>query len=81
MTNWLFSIHALLILAISQAWQWLPEDEHPCNIRRLSLNEVYQEFGPQGLPPLYQQPIVIRANPERNARLRSLTARNVCKLQ
>ena len=71
----------LLVLGISQSWQWLPEEEHPCNIRRLSIQGVYREFGSKGLPPLYKQPIIIHANPERNAHLRSITTRDVITQQ
>lgn len=60
---------------VTRAWNWIPEEEHPCNIRRLSLEQVYQDFGAKGLPPLYRHPIVIRTNLERNAALRSKTSR------
>jgi len=69
------------MLVIGQAWCWVPEGEHPCNIRRLSLHELHHEFGSQGLPPLYGQPIIIRTNVERNAHLRSLTTRHAITQQ
>lgn len=71
---------AFVVLAVvvraTLAWQWTPEDEHPCNVPRLSVEEVYRRF-PKGLPPLYQDPIVISSNTaERNAHLRSITSRD-----
>jgi hypothetical protein len=57
---------------------WTPQEEHPCNIRVVSLKQLYQEFGPRGLPPLHTTPIVIK-NPQskqRNAVLQSQTQRD-----
>lgn len=65
---------------------WNPQDTHPCNIRTVSLDQLYAEFGDQGLPPLYHVPIVIRtssaatsSSPEqkpRNAVLQAQTQRD-----
>lgn len=40
-------------------YTWIPEAEHPCNIERLTLNQLVQRFGPQGVPSLYPKPLVI----------------------
>ena len=69
-------LRCIIGLAISQAsGNWTPQDDHPCNVRRLTLEELLDEFGPGGLPPLYPHPIVIRTDLQRNAALRSITSR------
>lgn len=40
-------------------YQWIPEDQHPCTVERISYHEYQQRFGPHGLPPLFPTPIVI----------------------
>ncbi|GKY91569.1 hypothetical protein MPSEU_000128800 [Mayamaea pseudoterrestris] len=45
---------------------WDPLDDHPCNIKRISHEALMEQFGSQGLPPLYQEPIVILASSTRN---------------
>lgn len=60
----------------AHGWEWTPQAEHPCSIRRLTMEELFAEFGSQGLPPLYPEPVVIRPDDStRNAALRAITAR------
>ena len=56
------------------SWKWRPEDEHPCTVKRITMEEVYKVFGPQGVPVLYPDPLVIVAPPaSHNFYLRQLT--------
>lgn len=77
-----FNLFAILLLSLSrlsrgapQAWKWLPEDEHPCNIKRMSREELFEKFGPRGLPPLHPEPIILLHNhsSDRNIHFRDLT--------
>lgn len=63
-----------ILISVQTTDGWNPEDDHPCNIRVVSLDDVNQEFGPKGLPPLYHSPLVIRSGLHRNAVLRSRTS-------
>lgn len=65
----------LLLVVAASAWQWTPEDEHPCTIERLSNQAFLERFGPHGLPPLYQEPIVVQRDRKVNAAFRTLTER------
>jgi hypothetical protein len=73
--------HPLVLLCLltgvtrsgSAAWKWIPEDEHPCTIRRVTLDDVAIAFGPRGVPPLYEVPLVIRGG-SLNHVLRTRTA-------
>ncbi len=40
-------------------WKWKIEDEHPCTIQRLTLEELFDQFGPLGVPALHPYPLVI----------------------
>lgn len=40
-------------------YRWVPEEEHPCSIPRLSMQELEARFGPGGLTSLYPTPIII----------------------
>jgi hypothetical protein len=73
-----FNIFAIVLLSLSwlsSAWKWLPEDDHPCNIKRMSREEIYVKFGPRGLPPLHPEPIILLHNrsSDRNTHFRELT--------
>jgi len=60
-------------------YNWAPEGDHPCNIRKVSFLDVRVEFGPRGLPPLYPEPVVIVAgesDASRNAKFQNLTHRD-----
>ena len=66
----------ILVIFVAHGWEWIPQAEHPCNIRRLTMEDLFAEFGSQGLPPLYPEPVVIRPdNAARNAALRAVTTR------
>mmetsp|Transcript_569 Transcript_569/g.1002 ORF Transcript_569/g.1002 Transcript_569/m.1002 type:complete len:341 (-) Transcript_569:597-1619(-) len=39
-------------------WRW-DLDNARCNIRRITLDQLWKEFGKQGIPPLYHEPIII----------------------
>jgi hypothetical protein len=43
----------------SPSFRWIPEAKHPCTIARMTMEEIFQRFGPEGLPPLYPHPLVI----------------------
>jgi hypothetical protein len=49
--------------ATVQYHRWIPTDEHPCNIRRVSLDQLPTVFAASGglIPPLYHEPLVIVA--------------------
>ena len=47
-------------------YQWIPEDQHPCTVERISFHEYQQRFGPRGLPPLFPTPIVIAHDDDDN---------------
>lgn len=51
---------------LTSAWQWVPEDEHPCTVL-LQLSRNSKLLRGSGLPPLYPEPVVIRldASPEK----------------
>jgi hypothetical protein len=53
-----FFIVSMLIVRVCS---WDPVGEHPCNIKTLAYDEVIEEFGQDGLPPLYHEPVVILA--------------------
>ncbi|CAB9518627.1 JmjC domain-containing protein 8 [Seminavis robusta] len=55
----------------ADSWQWLPEAQHPCTIQRYTLDEIYETFGPEGVPALHETPLVVVANG--NDKLRQLT--------
>lgn len=71
----LVTIFLLVVIGTTHGWDWIPQDEHPCNVRRLTMDELGAEFGAHGLPPLHPDPVVIRADPARNAALRAMTTR------
>mmetsp|Transcript_31302 Transcript_31302/g.52192 ORF Transcript_31302/g.52192 Transcript_31302/m.52192 type:complete len:304 (+) Transcript_31302:8-919(+) len=53
---------------------WDPNDDHPCTIEHLSMQDFEAEYGPNGgLPPFFPRPLVIRAEKARNVRFRDLT--------
>lgn len=66
----------LLLAVVVTAWEWIPEDEHPCTITRLTAKDFLQKFGRRGLPPLHAEPVVIVRNPKTNENFRSLTLRD-----
>ena len=68
----LFHISIYCIVSVA-AWNWIPEDEHPCNIARMTFDELEEKFGPEGLPPLYQKPLILTHNDSRNEHFRRLT--------
>ena len=41
--------------------------EFRCNIHKMSLTRLLKEYGKHGLPPLYEKPIIIRYDFEKNA--------------
>jgi hypothetical protein len=76
-----FNLFAVFLLSLwlsqgaPQAWKWLPDDDHPCNIKRMSPKDFYRKFGPRGLPPLHPEPIILLHNrsSDRNTDFRELT--------
>lgn len=59
------------------AWNWNPADDpHPCNVAlQLTLRQVLDRFGPHGIPPLFPNPVVIRASGRtRNENFRNMTS-------
>jgi Cupin-like domain len=70
-------MNSLVVFALAAvtvtAWEWIPEDEHPCSITRFSWEEFLQTFGPRGLPALYPEPVVVVRDHETNKEFRSLT--------
>ena len=68
---------------IEKKWRWNLEDEHPCNIRKVTIHQLKAQYGPNGLPPLHPDPIIIAAGDgndgvhsgrKRNEKIRSLTS-------
>lgn len=61
-------------------WRWLPESQHPCSIQRMSLENVFENFGSGGIPAYYSDPLVIVSNGRKNEKIRRRTAReNIVK--
>eukprot|EP00957_Ditylum_brightwellii_P006139 464468-Ditylum_brightwellii.AAC.1 len=64
----------------NKKWKWDPASlSHRCNIRKITHDELTEEFGTSGLPPLYHSPIVIiddnKTNGQRhNQRFAEMTA-------
>lgn len=55
-------------------WKWRPEVPHPCTVHHMTMEEVHDMFGTEGIPVLYPDPLVIVADDkDRNAKLRHLT--------
>ena len=54
-------------------WKWRPEDEHPCTVKRMTMEDFFEAFGSQGLPALYPDPLVLVGDRGRNEGLRRLT--------
>lgn len=49
---------------VCKYWNWDVDASHRCNIKKMTLHELYQKFK-HGLPPLYHEPIILnRENPE-----------------
>lgn len=64
---WLYQV-------IGKARSWNPQDSnHPCNIERLTFEEIYRRFGPRGVPRLYNNPLVLLHSTNRNELFRNLT--------
>ncbi|ACI65877.1 predicted protein [Phaeodactylum tricornutum CCAP 1055/1] len=66
----------ILVVGRSFGWNWNPADDHPCNIVRLSFTDLYQRFGPDGVPPLHHEPLILVPDasvPGRNAYFRQRT--------
>ena len=60
-------------------WKWIPQAEHPCNIVRMTQDELFSTFGPMGLPSLHPEPIVIVGS-QKNAKFREMTSQvNITK--
>ena len=53
-------------------FRWIPGGDHPCTITRMTKDEFLHRFGPQGLPLLYPEPLVI-VDGDRNIHFRNLT--------
>jgi hypothetical protein len=68
-------ILSALALSVSAA-SWNPEDEHPCNIKRVSFHELYQLFGSKGVRPLYPEPLILLRNESRNQHFFKMTSRH-----
>jgi len=66
-------IRCCILFSMAAAWDWIPEDRHPCNIERMTIDEVKEKFGPQGLPPLYEKPLILVGDASRNENFRRLT--------
>ena len=46
----------------ASSWKWRPEDDHPCTVKRMTMEEVYEQFGPEGVPAMYPDPLVVVAS-------------------
>jgi hypothetical protein len=58
-------------------YRWLPEADHPCTVQRKTWDELYETFGPEGIPALYETPLVVLSPREtRNGKLLQLTHRD-----
>ena len=72
---WLLTI--AVPISHTRAWRWNPQDEHPCNVpQQMTHEQLIQRFGPSGVPPLYSDPIIIRANHSRNTHFKQLTQKD-----
>jgi Cupin-like domain len=54
--------------------QWDPRGNHRCNLKRVTVDQLYAAFGKDGLPPLYHSPIIILANTTRNVAFGKITS-------
>lgn len=74
-----FQFCCLFLIGTSSpsGWNWIPRAEHACTIRqRLTLTQVHEAFGPQGIPPLYPNPVIIlNDDNRRNSYFRNVTRR------
>lgn len=60
--------------ASDDPWKWRPEHDHPCTIKRMTMEEVYENFGPEGVPAMHPDPLVVVASStNHNHDLRHLT--------
>jgi len=41
------------------SFKWDLHGNHRCNIKRISISDLYSKFGKLGLPPLYHEPLII----------------------
>jgi len=64
----IFILHHI-VSPLTSAWQWVPEDEHPCTVR-LQLGRNSKLLRGSGLPPLFPEPIVIRRDDDSPAKNR-----------
>jgi hypothetical protein len=55
--------------------KWIPEAEHRCNIVRMTHSQLFDTFGPLGVPKLHPQPLVLKSDPTRNQHFFTLTSR------
>jgi len=62
----LFVVLALVVIAVARATvvtNWDPAKDHPCTVaKQLTYEQVIHKFGSTGIPPLYHEPVVIRAS-------------------
>lgn len=60
-----------------RTYQWIPQAKHPCNIPKLSVEQLKSQFGPSGLPSLYHSPIIIqRGTTGKNEKFFNMTSQN-----
>ena len=57
-------------------WNATSTQDHPCNIRRISRQQVLSDFGPNGIPPLYPEPLIIVNNSHVNEGFRARCQRH-----
>lgn len=47
-----------------KVWKWDIDAEHRCNIKKMTVNQLYDKFN-SGLPPLYHEPVILyNENPD-----------------
>jgi hypothetical protein len=60
---------------------WRPQADHRCNIRKVTVDELFSRHGPTGLPPMYHEPLIImrganNSSKKSDERFRALTSRD-----
>lgn len=53
--------------AVEDSFQWRPEEVHPCTVDRMTMDQVWEKFGEEGIPPLYDKPLVITTTSPTNS--------------
>lgn len=75
-------VHHLVIYLLTAAvcsaggLRWDPGANHTCNIKRLTFSQVFKVFGPNGVPPLYHEPIILLRQEGRNDLFRERTRKD-----